>query len=114
MKAVWTFATLLLALILVAAVPRAAVANPSNLFGDGIGAETANSEFHEPGEACGHLDCTESCPSDCLYGAGECCASGLLQHPFQKPLAIAILRVATEATSDFRIGFEPERLPEPP
>jgi hypothetical protein len=118
MKAISTFAALLLAMILLAVMPRSAAAELSFLLSDGVGAETTScavyAEFQQSGEACGHVNCTESCPSDCLFGTGECCVSGLLLNLFQKSLAIAALLFVTEAMADFRNGIEPERLPEPP
>src|SRR5688572_13442496 len=119
MKAGSTFAALLWSAILLALVPRPAAADVLLMLSDGAGTATANcagdAEFHQPGEACGHMgDCTENCPSNCLSVTSHCCASGLLVNSFQKPLAIATLLVTTEVMPDCRNGIEPERLAEPP
>ena len=118
MKAASILISLLVAMIGLAAATRGAEAYPLNLPSDGVSPEivycAADVPLQRPSEACRTLDCSESCPSECVHGMDGCCTSGMLLNLIQKPAAIVNFLVAIEETRDFRKGIEPQRLPEPP
>jgi hypothetical protein len=115
MRAASILATLLLALILSAALPRPGGAGLADFVSSFTSTEVAKSaEFRETSRACENMHFTGSCAFDCRYGTGECSAPGLVMSSYQEPFPMLTFQVTTWETWDFRNGIKPESLPEPP